>query len=286
MKPSFEFVKLGDSSSIKVKTYNRKKMNVPFHYHPEHEIVLVLKGSGKVIISDSVTTYARGELFIIGGSIPHLFVDDDPHANEKPGNNTKVLVVQFKEDLFKNILHLPEFFYAGRFLSKIGHGIKVSRLSGLHDKVVSLSHAQGIEKFNILTYIFDHLERKRKYEIIAREICYEMPGTPERIRQVHSFLAGNFTQNISIEEAAKAVHLSKTSFCRFLKNTTQKTFTEHLNELRIHKACKLLRETSFTVTQICYEVGFNNISYFYRQFKKLRHVSPHEYQQQYLMVNS
>lgn len=282
MKPSFEYVELGTGTSIKVKTYIRKKLRVPFHYHPEHEIVLVLKGSGKVIVADSATSYEEGELFFIGGNIPHLFVDDNFEEDNGPSaNSSKVVVIQFKEDLFSNMLHLPEFYHASVFLAKTRYGIKVGTANSLKNKIMGLMHAEGIEKFNTLSYLFDQIERNHDYRLICQAINGSNSlGVPERIRQIRSFISANYSLPITVEQAAKAAHLSKTSFCRFLKKATQKTFSEHLNEIRIESACKLLRESSSTITQICYEVGFNNMSYFYRQFRKLRKLSPHEYQQQ------
>jgi AraC-like DNA-binding protein len=285
MRASFEHVRTGDTSSIKVKTYVRGRLKVPLHYHPEHEMVLLLNGTGKVMISGSAATFSRGDLLLIGGHVPHLFTDNkEVQKNGKTDDKIKVLVIQFKENLFDNLLHLPEFYRTGKFLSKFKQGIKVSNIPELQNMITSLNHKQGIEKFNVLANILDRIVRKGKYQLIAQssrpnEETDKASGN--RLHDIQSFLTKHYTRDITIDEVARQVHLSKTSLCRFLKKETGKTFSELLNEIRIKYACNLLRDSFFTAKQVCYQVGFNNPSYFYRQFRKLKKVSPNEYKNKY-----
>ena len=288
MKASFEHVRTGDTSSIKVKTYVKSSLHVPLHYHPEHEMVLLVNGSGKVMISGSATDLSRGDLLLIGGHVPHLFADDDRlDRNGRSVDKIKVIVVQFKENLFDNLLHLPEFYRTGKFLAKFKHGIKVSNVPGLQNLVTSLNHKQGIEKFTALANILDRIVRKGNYEVISQ--AAKSDGDTDRIsgkrlRDINSLISKHYSRDISIDEVAKSVHLSKTSLCRFLKKETRKTFSELLNETRIKYACHLLRESSYTAKQVSYQVGFNNPSYFYRQFRKLKKISPNQYKQKYAVA--
>jgi AraC-like DNA-binding protein len=71
--------------------------------------------------------------------------------------------------------------------------------------------------------------------------------------------------------------MAEPSFCRFFKKNTGKTFIEFLNEFRITHACKLLAESDFSITDICYECGYNNFSHFNSYFKKITGKSPSEY---------
>ena len=77
--------------------------------------------------------------------------------------------------------------------------------------------------------------------------------------------------------SASVINLTPTSFCRYFKQPTQKPFTRYLNEVRISYACKLLREQHFTITRIGYESGFQNLSNFNRQFKKIKRMTPRSY---------
>ena len=253
MKPSFELVQTGDTTSVKVKTYTRGSLNVPLHYHPEHEMVLILSGRGKVIVSDVAASFAAGDLLLIGGNVPHLYVDDEISARN---GKVKVVVIQFKEKLFDSLLQIPEFYRTGQFLAEMRQGVKVSRLRGLDKQLTSLVHKRGVDKFNTLVYILDSIVRKGGYEVIAQAPDHNSGGQlySQRLRDVYAIVQKNYTRDISVDEVAALVHLSKTSFCRFLKKEAGKTFTEILNEERIKYACALLRETQYTVTQVSYQL--------------------------------
>ena len=84
-----------------------------------------------------------------------------------------------------------------------------------------------------------------------------------------------------IEEAAKLVKLTKSSFCKFLKSKTKKTFSTIVNEVRISKAAESLQNSEKTISEICYECGFNDPSYFFRQFSKFVKMSPKKFRESY-----
>ena len=72
--------------------------------------------------------------------------------------------------------------------------------------------------------------------------------------------------------------MSSTAFCRYFKKRTGKTFFTFLNEFRIGHACKLLLEKRLSVARICFESGFNNMSHFNEQFKRVVKLTPTDYQ--------
>ena len=130
-------------------------------------------------------------------------------------------------------------------------------------------------------------------ETIAGTTDYELLSGPgyassqstsdtERINKVMSFLMEKYTQEINLEEIASLVHLNKSSFCRYFKSRTHKTCFQFLNEIRIAHACKLLINSNITISEICYEVGYNNISHFNRQFKLITSLTAREYVKKYL----
>lgn len=86
----------------------------------------------------------------------------------------------------------------------------------------------------------------------------------KRINKVMNYIMKNYSEDVKIEEAARLSGLTMSSFCRYFKSKTHKTFSYFLNEVRIQNACKLLGNTARTVDQICYDCGYNNISHFNR----------------------
>jgi AraC-like DNA-binding protein len=91
-------------------------------------------------------------------------------------------------------------------------------------------------------------------------------------------------KNISLTEIASLSCLSITSFCRYFKMMTNKTYTDFLTEIRVSYACKLLIENkSLTVESVGNETGFNNASNFFRQFKKMVGITPKAYRKKYVV---
>ena len=95
--------------------------------------------------------------------------------------------------------------------------------------------------------------------------------------KVKAFLHREYTRNISLKEVADIAGMNQSAFCRYFLEKTSKTCFQYINELRITYACKLLLERKLTISQICHEVGYNNISNFNRQFKKVTGYTPTEY---------
>ena len=91
----------------------------------------------------------------------------------------------------------------------------------------------------------------------------------------------NFTDDITLKEAAEIANMNETAFCRFFKSTTLKTFTQFLNEVRIGYACKLLLHEDLHIAAVGYESGLKNISYFNRVYKASQGITPQQYQRKH-----
>ncbi|MEJ0055678.1 MAG: AraC family transcriptional regulator [Bacteroidota bacterium] len=95
--------------------------------------------------------------------------------------------------------------------------------------------------------------------------------------KIYEHILGNFKEEIRLETVAELAGMNISSFCRFFKKTTNKTFSHYLNEVRVGYACRLLMEHKYNISETCYECGFNNISNFNRQFKNIVKMPPSEY---------
>ncbi|TKJ35560.1 hypothetical protein CEE39_00770 [bacterium (candidate division B38) B3_B38] len=100
---------------------------------------------------------------------------------------------------------------------------------------------------------------------------------PSFLKDVYKYIENNYTRKLYLGEIAKRACLSKHHFCRVFKTLTGQTVMEYVNNIRIEKAKELLRKTFFSITEICFEVGFTNISNFNRTFKKIAGVAPSKY---------
>jgi AraC-like DNA-binding protein len=99
------------------------------------------------------------------------------------------------------------------------------------------------------------------------------------------FITTNYQRKITQEEVASKIGMNTAAFCRYFKEKTGKGFSYFVNEMRVGFACKLLIENHLSITQICFECGFNNISNFNRMFKRQTGCSPGAYQRQFIRAN-
>lgn len=101
------------------------------------------------------------------------------------------------------------------------------------------------------------------------------------IRKAVRFIGLNFWRPLTLDEIADESGMSKYHFARTFKAVTGKTFKEYLTEKRVEKAKTLLADGEMTITEICYSVGFNDLSYFDRVFRKLVGINPLAYHNRY-----
>ena len=97
------------------------------------------------------------------------------------------------------------------------------------------------------------------------------------ISEAMKYINENYNNEITVKEVSKAINYSQSHFSYLFKCITASTFTEYLHNIRITKAIELLKNTNMRITDISYEVGFNNIQHFNRIFKQFTGVSPRGY---------
>jgi YesN/AraC family two-component response regulator len=91
------------------------------------------------------------------------------------------------------------------------------------------------------------------------------------------YIENNYMKKLYIDELCKKSMLSKTYFSTLFKEYTGYTFIQYLNKVRIQKSIFLLQNTNLPITDICFEVGFNELSYYIKTFKAQIGISPNKY---------
>lgn len=112
--------------------------------------------------------------------------------------------------------------------------------------------------------------------------CYGKSPSPDgrallRIGEAMSHLERNIHREVNLEELASIAHMSQRSFLRVFQSATGTSPLAWVIEQRINRACNLLRQTDRRITEIAFDVGFNDSNYFTRQFSKITGTSPREY---------
>ena len=102
----------------------------------------------------------------------------------------------------------------------------------------------------------------------------------QRLAQVSRLVTDHFARRIELREAAATAHLSEAAFCRFFKRMTRRTFTEFVNQVRVHEAQRLLL-TDHSVTEAAFACGFESVAYFTRVFRRVAGENPLAFKQRH-----
>lgn len=256
------------------------------HYHPEWQITLIVKSEGTLYAGDSMSRFRVGDLCFIGSNLPHLFRNDGKYYESETEQAEAISIFFDRKSLGEGFFEIPELRVANMLLREANKGICYPAGSlplDLGAFFAKMKHQEGIALLQDFLTLLKHLCVSERGHTISN-IAYDQSqaeAAGKRLDQVLQFIFQNFDQKITVAEAAKASNLSIPAFCRYFKLHTRKTFISYLNEVRINAACQLLMEQRGSIGQIAYKVGFNNLSNFNRQFKKLKGMVPSSFQQHY-----
>lgn len=254
---------------------------VPWHYHPEYELVLVLKSTGRRMVGDNIGYFQEGDLVCMGPFLPHVWVNDSQYINGQADHAAEAIVIHFKDDfLGEDFLKIPEMDAFKNFLKLSNRGMALhgktrDQINALMTGMVDMN---GIQRLSTLLSIFDILSNTTEYQLLA-SVGYT-PGAQsnsDRLGKVTEYVMQNFHREIALPEVAHMANMAVTTFCNFFKEQYRTTFVEYLNNVRIGHACKLLSERDQNIVEVAYECGFNNLANFNRQFKKYKKMTPTQY---------
>jgi AraC-like DNA-binding protein len=269
---------LSENSSFIADKFITPYFETPWHYHPEYELVLIIKGKGKRFVGNHVSDYQEGNLTFIGPDLPHLFRKDDTAAM---GGS---LVIHFKEEFLGNDFTLiPEMQKMVLLFKKSTMGLHVygKTREVMSRQMNEIVEQQGMERLISLLRLLTFLADSNEYELLSSpEVIGQNHRDSDRLNKVFDYVMTNFKEDIQLEQVAEIANMSYSGFCRYFKNRTKKNFSHFVNEIRIGYSCKRLMETDVSVSAICYESGFNNITNFNEQFKKIVKLTPFQFRQQ------
>lgn len=278
-KPALEKINPGFGSSFLYRNYDKDNENNShtfWHYHPELELVYVNGGTGKRQVGSHISYYRNGELILIGSNLPHCGFTDSLEGHEKE------TVIQMRPDfLGETFFSIPEMRSIQNLFERAKMGIifhgEVKREIG--DKIEALENKTNYERLLGLLEILKLLELADQYTVLNAEgfILETELQDNNRINVIFNFVKENFKRQIALDEIAGIVSMTVPAFCRYFKKITGKTFTQFVNEYRLTHSAKLLHEKPISITDVCFESGFNNFSHFNKQFKKFTGKTPSTY---------
>ena len=253
------------------------------HQHPQLQLTVILQGKGQFLSGDYVGRFQAGDVFFLGENAPHVF-RSDPEFFEKDtelasAGNTIFFDFQALE---KALGELDELQSLRKFEEFQGLCFQIQGQAAEEIRAIfnQFGLTNGLQRFQLALQLLSLVDQAGA-DLVRLNEAGLMMGLSEkdgsRMDRVMQFLLKNRFQKISLEETAAVANLSKEAFCRFFKLRTRNTYTQYLNQLRITEAQKQLQETDLSISEIAYRVGFENLAYFNRSFKKICGVTPKEW---------
>ncbi len=271
----FQFGESTTESNVHVE-YRRGVPDVYHHYHQQFELLLVYEGQGRRVIGQDMTDYTAPELVLVGPELAHSWVA----GSGRSGGAEFTVVVFARGVIGLELLARPDMKPLAALLADADRGLAFGpdAIDATADRIRNLADLQnGTRTLELLT-ILDRLARIGG-KCITPPGRSSRPGRAEQeslhraLRLIHEDESGEST----LDDAARAVHMSVPTFTRFFRRMTGTTFVQYRNEWRVRKAQTLLCESDDSITSISLAAGFGNLSHFNRQFRRLTGETPREY---------
>lgn len=290
MKIMHEHLSFNSSGSFRIKWDDFPHFTFPWHFHSEYEIVYVIQSFGKRFVGDHISHFEAGDLVLLGSNLPHFWKNDELFHQNNPKYWVNAVVIHFPVDFFKEqINNYPEFYRIKDLLCRASRGISfnIGVTNEIGPKLKGLLEMEGFERTLSFLSILDEMAVTDQYELLASKsfVPNVVDWSGNRLDKVMYLVNSGYRQSIRLEDVADQIGMNSSAFSRYFKEKTGKSFSDFIIEMRISYACKLLTEGKLSITQVCFESGFNNLSNFNRQFRKIMSYTPTQFQDQYHSAN-
>jgi AraC-like DNA-binding protein len=260
------------------------------HQHPEWQLTLIKKGKGNLMVGDYLGRFEPGDMFLFSANIPHVFRSDSEYFDFSTDKYSLGFSLYFDfQALGESLLELEEFSGLLQWQQHIKGCYRIVRetKSKILETLNDIAEKEGLNKILAALNTLNYLQKRENLLLLNKLIPHKDYTETEgkRMGKVMSYILSESRHTISLQEVADIANLSKEAFCRFFKERTGKTFTEFLSQVRIHQACQLLQDSDMSISQIAFQCGFQNLSYFNRTFKKYQGETPKDNRRRMTTLN-
>ena len=255
---------------------------VRWHCHDDYELHFIAKSSGKMFVGDYVGQFEAGNLVLTGPRLPHNWVSTT-QSGDAP-IELRDMAVQFKDNLFSQLMPLmPELQSLLPMLDRACYGIEFRGDICLQAKeyMQSIRDTAGAMRLARFLEFMHCLSEETDYQLLSTVQLRSSvnDSSLDKVNRVVLHVTENYKDNICLAEVADLVGMGESAFSRFFHKATGNRFSDFLTRVRISRSCVLLASTDLYITNICYEVGFNNVANFNRRFRQVKGVTPREYRE-------
>ena len=277
MEPDLEVVQIRPGESFAAWSHGYPFRTVRWHFHPEYELHQVIVTTGRYFVGDFIGEFEPGNLVLTGPNLPHNWVSDIPKGTSIP---LRGRIVQFTEHFIAHAQKtLAELAVLQPLLERSRRGVLFSHETSrqVAPLLKELMSAQGVRRIELFLLIFGLLSRGQGAISLASANYLPDPSgyMSAGINKALAFIRANLTQPFSEADLAAIAGQSTSTFSRAFRKHTGMSLVQYVKRLRINLACQILMsDEQAPITDICFEVGFNNVSNFNRQFLVEKGMTP------------
>ncbi|MGN6551686.1 MAG: helix-turn-helix domain-containing protein [Pararhizobium sp.] len=277
MEPDLEVVQIRQGESFKIWDHGYPYHTVRWHFHPEYEIHLVTETSGRYFVGDFIGEFEPGNMVMTGPNLPHNWVSKVEDGREI---KRRCVVLQFAERFIDDTIGvLPELAPFEMVLAESRHGVLFPRetVRTAGPILIELLEAQGARRIALFMALIDTLSRSSGRRLLASSSYLPDPSGYMSVstNKALAYIRAHLTEPFTEADLAEIAGMTPSAFSRSFRRHTGFPLVQYVNRLRINLACQLLMSDVTTpITEICFEVGFNNLSNFNRQFLAQKGMPP------------
>lgn len=247
----------------------------PLHYHDCLELIFIISGSGNLLLGGKNYSIEKNTLLILSGKDIHKITDS-------PTQLLRLYSVYFKKEAWRK-----EEEVLVSFIERLPNEAKIISISSSF----TLNEIPSLLRQMLYEYGLDNEDSTLAVKLCLSEILLNIKryyreknsrglqissSSQKKVMNILPFLERNYYERLTPQSVAQVIPIGVRQFSRIFKSVTGKTFVEYINSIRIKEAKKLLLDRK-EIASVCFEVGFEEISYFYRVFKKEVGLTPKQF---------
>jgi AraC-like DNA-binding protein len=264
-------------------TRTKTEFDFPLHYHQEYELNFIINAKGaKRIVGDSIEVIDDLELALIGPSQIHAWFTHECKSEKI----TEITIQWHRQLLDENFLGRNQMHQLNKMLENSIKGIVFSRdtIEKVMPRILNLKQQTGFASVIEFLGILNELSLSHNMKTLSDSSFNDnvtFNYSSRRMDRAFEYMNKHYAEQISLKEMAKISNMTEASFSRFIRKNTGSTFIDSLTDIRLGHACRMLIDTTHSISEISYQCGFSNISNFNRLFKRKKTCTPKEFRSSY-----
>ncbi len=273
--PELEIVSISTAEPFKIWAHGYPYKTVRWHFHPEVELHLITHTRGRYFVGDYIGEFEPGNLVLTGPNLPHNWLSDVPPNVSVP---QRCVVLQFTTKFIESCAVLFPALELSPLMSDAQRGLQFSQSASddIASCMLAMLEANSVSRPALFLRILELLVRADGRRTLASVGYRPRPSVymTKPINHVLDHIAQNLNFDLRESDLAALSGYNASAFSRAFRRQTGVTFVGYVNGMRIKRSCELLVHSERSITDICYEVGFNNISNFNRRFRAITGFTP------------